>query len=80
MFKGENTEDLQRDLAKILMDNARVVMVNGRPRKILGTLLITPEYGTGNIIVIPLNPPISPTATTMLPTSVTWIGRLLGWY
>ena len=75
MFKGENTEELQRELADILMDNARIVMVDGRPRKMLGTLLITPEYGTGNIIVIPLNPPITPTATTPLPTSVTWIGK-----
>ena len=80
LFTGENTEELQRDIARIIMENARIVMVNGKPRKILGTLLITPESGAGQIIVIPIpvNPQTSimptPTATVGVTTTVTWTG------
>jgi len=62
-FEGEQTEDIQRRLASVIMNGARDVMVEGRHRKMIGTLLVTPADGTGKIDVvpIPLNPEIDPT-------------------
>ncbi|KAH3813023.1 hypothetical protein DPMN_141471 [Dreissena polymorpha] len=61
------------------MDRARNVTVEGRRRKMLGTLLITPADGDGKITVlpIPVNPNIMPTPTTpsglMLLTIVNYV-------
>ncbi|WAR12587.1 NOTC1-like protein, partial [Mya arenaria] len=62
-FIGEKTVDLERDLARLLMDGARRVIVDGKQRKMLGTLLITPAIGDGNINVVPIpvNPGTPPT-------------------
>lgn len=62
-FEGEQTDDIQRRLATVIMDGARDVIVDGRHRKMLGKLLITPPFGDGKIDVVPirLNPEISPT-------------------
>ena len=59
------------------MDNARVVEVNGKPRKMIGTLLITPDTGDGKIEVVPI--PVNPNTVTLTPTptvmpTATWIG------
>ena len=60
-FTGDDTAALQSLIAKIIMEGARTVLVDGRRRKMLGTLLITPPEGDGNIIVVPI--PVNPGAT-----------------
>ena len=85
MFTGDNTEDLQREIAKLIMDKADTVEIDGKWRKILGKLLITPEFGSGNIIVLPI--PVNPqttihptptiTPTVGVTTTVTWIGMVI---
>lgn len=53
------------------MEGARTVIVDGRPRKILGRLLITPPEGDGNIIVVTI--PVNPGAT-IRPTPTHTVG------
>ena len=85
-FTGEYTQDLQREIAKLIMDEADIVKVDGNWRKILGRLLITPESGSGHItvITIPVNPQttIQPTPTITpsigVTTTVSWRGKYFG--
>jgi hypothetical protein len=64
-FTGDDTAALQRLIAKTIMEGARTVLVDGKRRKMLGTLLITPPEGDGNIVVVPI--PVNP-GVTIKPT------------
>ncbi|XP_052226130.1 low-density lipoprotein receptor-related protein 2-like isoform X2 [Dreissena polymorpha] len=65
-FAGDSTKELELYLARLIMDRARNVTVEGRRPKMLGTLLITPADGDGKITVLPIsvNPTIMSTPTT----------------
>ena len=65
-FTDDNITGLETSIASMILDEARVVTVNGIPRKILGTLLITDR----DIVVVPI--PVNPDKTITPTPSVTF--------
>lgn len=76
---GHESLNLPTTVRDLIYTKTRQIIVNGRIRYILGTLLITPESGgNSTVIVIPIE--VNPTSTiiptpTITPTSTIWIGE-----
>ncbi|KAL3848345.1 hypothetical protein ACJMK2_019213, partial [Sinanodonta woodiana] len=68
-FTGQDTISIQSNIKRIVMDNAQLVLVGNRYRKIIGTLIITPDNGgDGGGVVDVIVTPYPPSTSTISPT------------